>query len=338
MTIRSVLFLSTALWSALPLAALAQSDAQRDAIEARIQRLNSELEDLQRQLESLPEGETAAALQEDDPVREEIAQRRQLERESTRNPLAITTHRSNYLFPLSYTANPNYVAFRDIVLDSGPNDLEVKFQFSAKVNLVEDLFGDNGDLYFAYTQRSWWQAYNTDASSPFRETNYEPEFFIDFDNDWRLFGWTNSLNRVSLNHLSNGRSIPLSRSMNRVYLESIFQRGDWAVAIAPHWRIPESEGDDDNPDIDRYIGYGDVTVARRFNGNHEASLMVRGNPSAGNMGSQVDYSWPLFGNVRGHVQYYYGYGESMVDYDHRNHRLSLGFSLNPLFSGSGMVH
>lgn len=163
-------------------------------------------------------------------MREEIAQRRQLERESTRNPLAITTHRRNYIFPISYNAKPNKPAFANISSDNGPRDVEVKFQFSAKVNLIEDLFGDTGDLYFAFTQRSWWQAYNTDASSPFRETNYEPEVFINFDNAWRAFGWTNVRNRVALNHLSNGRSEPLSRSWNRVYLESMFQRGDWGSA------------------------------------------------------------------------------------------------------------
>lgn len=287
------------------------------------------------QLDTLPEHETSPFLDDEDAVREEIAQRRQLERESTRNPFAITTHRRNYLFPLSYATHPNYTAFRDISTASGPNDLEVKFQFSAKVNLVEDFFGNTGDLYFAYTQRSWWQAYNTESSSPFRETNYEPEVFMEFDNAFRLFGWTNTRNRIAFNHLSNGRSMPLSRSWNRFYLESIFQRGDWAVAVAPHWRVPESKSDDDNPDIDRYMGYGDVTVARRINGDQEATLMMRGNPSAGNLGTQFDYSWPMFGNIRGHVQYYYGYGESMIDYDHRSHRLSLGFSVNPLFTGTG---
>ena len=50
----------------------------------------------------------------------------------------------------------------------------------------------------------------------------------------------------------------------------------------------------------------------------------------------MDYSWPLFGSIRGHVQYYYGYGESLIDYDQRTNRLSLGFSLNPLFSAGSL--
>jgi phospholipase A1/A2 len=337
MTTRYALFAVAVLLGTLTAAEASQHATDRDAIEARIESLSKELETLQQQLETLPEDPSAPAELDPDPIREEVAERRRLELESTRNPFAITTHRRNYLFPISYNTRPNREAFREISFDDGPRDVEVKFQFSAQINLIEDLFGDAGDFYFGYTQRSWWQAYNTDASSPFRETNYEPEFFVNFDTPWRLFGWTNTRNRLALNHHSNGRGGVLSRSWNRVYLESFFQRGDWAVSAAPHWRIPESQSEDDNPDIDRYMGYGDITVAHRFAEDSEASLMVRGNPSAGNMGTQFDYSWPLFGNLRGHVQYYYGYGESLIDYDHINHRLSLGISVNPLFTGGALT-
>jgi len=348
---RSAIFVGATLTLPLPAGGVQAADtpdtepritsaAERIALEARIQALNEELESLKEMLAELPTDEEIEKVEPTAPdlqAAQEATKRRQLERASNRNPFAITAYRRNYLFPASYTTNPNKEAFREISDTHGPNDVEVKFQFSAKVNLAEGLFGDTGDLYFAYTQRSWWQAYNTDASSPFRESNYEPELFMNFDNAWRAMGWTNVRNRLALNHLSNGRSGPLSRSWNRVYVESIFQRGDWAFSLAPHWRIPESKSEDDNPDIERYMGYGDVTLARRL-GDSELSLLWRGNPSAGNMGTQVDYSWPLFnGNIRGHVQYYYGYGESMIDYDHRNHRLSLGFSVNPLFSPSGSM-
>nr|WP_289094858.1 phospholipase A [uncultured Halomonas sp.] len=318
----------------------AQADTQEE-IEARIRALNTELYQLRQQLQQIDSPEEAAQGVPPKQLPEEVAledlsDRRQWEQESSRNPFSITTHRTNYLFPVSYNTNQDANNFREVTDASGPNNNEVKFQFSAKFNLAEDIFGNVGDVYFAYTQRSWWQAYNTDASSPFRETNYEPEVFIDFDSAWSALGWVNTRNRIAFNHQSNGRSDPLSRSWNRVYLESTLQRGDWALTLAPHWRVPESDGDDNNPDIERFVGYGDIRLAKRLQNNHEFAGQLRGNPSTGNYGTQVDYSWPAFNGVRAHVQYYYGYGESMIDYDNRVHRLSLGFSLNPLFSATGL--
>ena len=318
----------------------AQADTQEE-IEARIRALNTELYQLRQHLQQIDSPEEAAQGVPPKQLPEEVAledlsDRRQWEQESSRNPFSITTHRTNYLFPVSYNTNQDANNFREVTDASGPNNNEVKFQFSAKFNLAEDIFGNVGDVYFAYTQRSWWQAYNTDASSPFRETNYEPEVFIDFDSAWSALGWVNTRNRIAFNHQSNGRSDPLSRSWNRVYLESTLQRGDWALTLAPHWRVPESDGDDNNPDIERFVGYGDIRLAKRLQNNHEFAGQLRGNPSTGNYGTQVDYSWPAFNGVRAHVQYYYGYGESMIDYDNRVHRLSLGFSLNPLFSATGL--
>ena len=245
--------------------ASAFAESQQE-IEARIRALNAELYDLHQQLQQVENPEDAAQgvpfeQLPEEAAREDLSERRELEQESSRNPFSITTHRTNYLFPVSYNANQNRESFRNISDDSKIDSVELKFQFSAKVNLAEQVFGNYGDVFFGYTQRSWWQAYNTDASSPFRETNYEPEVFIDFDNAWEALGWVNTRNRIALNHQSNGRSDPLSRSWNRVYLESTFQRGDWAFTLAPHWRIPESTKDDDNPDIERYMGYGDIRQA-----------------------------------------------------------------------------
>ncbi|GAB2794464.1 hypothetical protein GCM10027040_20910 [Halomonas shantousis] len=279
-----------------------------------------------------PMSHVVQADEENDAVATQMEVRRDLERESSRNPLAITTYRRNYLLPWSYNTNPDQRDFRAISSEGDADNAELKFQLSLKINLIEDLLGDNGDLYFAYTQRSWWQAYNSDASSPFRETNYEPEAFVSFDNSWSLLGWTNTLNRIGLIHQSNGRSDPLSRSWNRIYAETVFQRGEWAFSVAPHWRIPESDSDDDNPDLENYIGYGDITVVRAFD-DKEVSLLVRGNPGKGRYGTQLDYSFPLFGKVRGYVQYYHGYGESLIDYDNNNHRLGLGFSINTFLAG-----
>ena len=119
---------------------------------------------------------------------------------------------------------------------------------------------------------------------------------------------------------------------NRVYADLLFQRGEWALSVAPHWRVPESRANDDNPDLENYIGYGDVTLVRAF-GDQEVSMMVRGNPGKHHYGVQLDYSFPLAGKIRGYVQYYDGYGESLIDYDNDVQRLGLGFSLNTFLAG-----
>lgn len=330
-----ILVLLTLVLSAPAQAATTLSDSEREAIEARVQSLETELHELRETLANdatATEADATPEEREAQNVETRAVKRRELERESSRNPLAVTTYRRNYLLPWAYNANPDQDRFRQVSDAASADSAEVKYQLSFKVNLVEDLFDDNGDVYFAYTQRSWWQAYNSEASAPFRETNYEPEAFISFDNRMNVLGWTNTINRIGFAHQSNGRSDPLSRSWNRVYADMVFQRGEWAVSIAPHWRVPESEKDDDNPDIQDYVGYGDITMVRAF-GDQEISLLMRGNPGKDHYGAQLDYSFPLFGKVRGYVQYYHGYGESLIDYDHINRRLGLGFSINTFLAG-----
>lgn len=303
------------------------SASEREAMEARVQQLKRELTQLQSQLDA--DSSSISASQPPASVQE----RHQLERESESNPFAITTHHRNYILPISYNQNPNEEPFKQE--GNGKMDnAEVKFQFSAKFGIAEDLLFDNGDLFFAYTQRSWWQAYNSEESAPFRETNYEPEVFLDFENSYTLWGWTNTNNRIAFNHQSNGRTSEYSRSWNRFILTSTWVHDDWTLVVAPYWRIPEDSEDDDNPDIEHYVGYGDITIAHQLFDDHEASLTMRGNPGDGNYGGQFDYSWPLFGKVRGHIQYYNGYGESLIDYNARTNRLGIGFSLNPLFPSS----
>ncbi|MFC0269678.1 phospholipase A [Kushneria aurantia] len=269
----------------------------------------------------------------EEAVQQQQQQRQALEREAMLNPMAITVYKRNYLMPWTWNMRPNRAAFRNIDSESGMDKSEVKFQFSIKVGLIDNLFGNNGDLYFGYTQRSWWQAYNSDASSPFRETNYEPEVFITFDNTTSLLGWTNTANRIGFVHQSNGRSDPMSRSWNRFYLDSIWQQNDWTLSVAPYWRVPESSEDDDNPDIENYMGYADITLGYQFDNEHEITWLTRGNPAQGHYGNQIDYSFPLYGKVRGFVQYYEGYGESLIDYNHYNRRIGFGFSLNTAFLG-----
>ena len=207
--------------------------------------------------------------------------------------------------------------------------MEGKFQLSLKTKAVENLWGDNGDVWIGYTQSSRWQVYNSEASRPFRETNYEPEASLVFRTNYDLFGLDWRMLGLTINHQSNGRSDPLSRSWNRVMLNLGFEKDNFALMLRPWYRIEEKRADDNNPDIKNYIGRGDLTAFYRYN-EHDFTLMLRHTLKGGddNRGAiQFDWSFPISGRLRGQFQLFDGYGESLIDYNHRATYVGLGVSL-----------
>lgn len=206
---------------------------------------------------------------------------------------------------------------------------EAKLQISLKTKLVEDLFGNNGDLWFGYTQTSRWQVYKAGTSRPFRETNHEPEIIGVWRTDYTIGGWRGRYLSLGLNHQSNGRSLPLSRSWNRVIAGIALEKNEWTLTFRPWWRIPESGAQDDNPDIANYLGRADLQLVRGWN-KQELSVLLRHSLQDGRNGHgamQVDYAFPLTGELRGHLQWFSGYGESMIDYNHRANYYGVGVSL-----------
>ncbi|PLX98835.1 MAG: phospholipase [Desulfuromonas sp.] len=256
-----------------------------------------------------------------------------LEERARDNPFFIAPHRPNYILPVSYNTRPNTTPFTPGTEDF--DHTEMKFQFSMKLQVARDVFHNNGKIYFAYTNLSFWQAYNKDASSPFRETNHEPELFLTVDNDWNFLGLTNRANSIGVVHQSNGRSGALSRSWNRIYGLFMFDRGNFLFALKPWYRIPEEEKSsptdptgDDNPDINKFLGSGELYAFYKWD-RQTFGLMLRNNLRRhDNKGAiQLDWSFPVSSNLKGYVQYFSGYGESLIDYNAAVHRISLGVLL-----------
>ena len=260
----------------------------------------------------------------------------ELSQESKLGTWNIRGYQPVYLMPAYWTSDknerpssPNENNTVEENQDQNLKSMEAKFQLSLKTKAVENLFGDNGDVWLGYTQSSRWQVYNEDESRPFRETNYEPEASLVFRTNYELLGLNWRMLGVTFNHQSNGRSDPLSRSWNRIMLNLGFERDNFALMLRPWYRLEEDAKDDNNPDIKDYVGRGDLTAFYRYN-EHDFSLMLRhslkgGDDSHGAV--QFDWSFPISGKLRGTVQLFDGYGESLIDYNHRATYVGVGVSL-----------
>lgn len=206
---------------------------------------------------------------------------------------------------------------------------ELKLQLSLKTKAWEGILGSSADLWLAYTQVSYWQAFNGSASSPFRVTDYEPEAIVVTPLALRLGPVALRMAGLGLTHQSNGQALPYSRSWNRVEGLLGFEAGGWSVMLRPWWRLRERPDEDDNPDIEDFVGRGELVARRRIAGRNltvtaRHSLRV-GDRSRGSV--RVDLSSPLAGGLNAHLQLFHGWGANLLDYNFRQTMLGVGLSL-----------
>ena len=233
---------------------------------------------------------------------------------------SLYPYKKNYLLPVNYSINE---------IENRSN-FETTFQISVEKPISYNFFGLDESVSAAYTQKSFWQT--SRESSPFRETNYEPEIFVQFpffkDNALKTY-------KISLLHSSNGKDDEESRSWNRLYLEGYFQFANLFVIPKIWYRIPEKKADDDNPNIEDYYGYGDLTFLYAYK-KHTFELLLRNNLhlNSHNKGAaQLNWTFPLqeflsTNNSFGMLQLFSGYGNSLIDYDKEIHKIGLGVAFS----------
>lgn len=251
--------------------------------------------------------------------------------------LTVREHNPMYLMPVWYNSSPNYAPSsptRGAALQERFSDqkrIETKMQVSFKSKIAEDLFKSRADLWFGYTQKSDWQIYNQGRrSAPFRNTDYEPEIFITQPVKSRLpWGGRLRMLGVGFAHQSNGQSRPESRSWNKVYAMAGMEWGKLTVIPRVWMRLFDSSGEDnDNPDLTKYLGYGDVKLQYRLNDKHNFSTTLRYNPKSGYGAVEAAYTFPIKGKLQGVVRGFHGYGESLIDYNHKQSGIGFGLMFN----------
>lgn len=263
-----------------------------------------------------------------------MTERWELDTTAVRGTFLLTPYKPMYVLAAKFTSNineqprsgnesPDYISPIGVDYDN----FELKFQLSFKTKVFQSFLWGQGDLWVAYTQKSYWQIYNTELSRPFREVNYEPELILNFPVRFKILGFKMRMVGAAFNHQSNGKSEPYSRSYNRVIVHTGLERKDWSVYMRAWYRLPDQKGD--NPDITEYLGRGDLNVIYAKNGNifsligaYNMSFNEKAKGSA-----EFSWSYPIKNNLKGYLQITHGYGESLIDYNHLQTTVGIGVSL-----------
>lgn len=252
----------------------------------------------------------------------------ELDEASKRGRYVFRPHRDNYLLVANYSNATNEVPYRAFTpAGIKAKHVELTYQLSFKVKMLEGIADTPIDLWAGYTQQSFWQAYKRKASSPFRETNYQPEVIAVLPVNKEFAGVTLRYVSGGFLHQSNGQSGTLSRSWNRFYGEMGADMGNFGVTARLWKRTDNAKTENDNPDITDFMGHGDVRATYRNKG-HEYSLMFRKNMNTNKGALQAGWAFPVSTNLKGYVQVFSGYGQSLIDYNYSQKSVGVGLLMD----------
>lgn len=206
---------------------------------------------------------------------------------------------------------------------------DVKFQISFQQRLTKSVLPWHSYLYLFYTQKAMWNVF--ERSLPFHDLNFNPGIgasrHIIMKN--RLVGKMT----VMIEHESNGRDGTASRSWNKISLAGEAYISPYLMAHAKFW-IPIIDGQY-NKDILKYSGVSqagfqaismddkwvlDMTLVKRQGWNFNFNTIVQ-------LGYRINHNSNQFIML----QYYNGYGETMLDYNQYHSRLRFGLLIRPKF-------
>lgn len=236
--------------------------------------------------------------------------------------------------------------------------LNARFQFSFKYRVVDPSPGAEEEnqwralvamAHFAYTQTSIWDLES--FSKPFYDSSYKPTIFL-LHPFRRMAGsnWSFSL-QGGMQHESNGKgggAAPVPSSSGLISITNQVRhpfdsRSLNTLYVVPRLRWEDAEGRffegaarlnayfqiDENPDIARYRGYGELNLRGGYVRGLQLAAQLRGRVN-GHGSLELNLTWPtsetpalrhfpLINTLGGYgqIQYFNGYGESLLDYDVR---------------------
>lgn len=206
---------------------------------------------------------------------------------------------------------------------------DVKFQISIAQKLTRSVLPWHTYIFLMYTQKTFWNVF--EKSLPMHDLNFNPGigWSKPFFNKDRYVGKLTLL----LEHESNGRDSIQSRSWNRISIGGSVLIDPWIMVHGKVW-IPIIDGQN-NRDILNYCGIYQTGVEiatpdRKF--IWDITFVKRKGWNL-NFNTIFEFSWRFHkkSNQYFFLQYYNGYGESLLDYNQFHSRLRVGIVIKPKF-------
>lgn len=198
---------------------------------------------------------------------------------------------------------------------------DVKFQLSIRQIVTNSVLPLKTYLFFTYSQLAYWDIFQ--ESLPFRDLNFNPTLGVGkyLVHNNRYIGGI----ALQLEHESNGKDGDASRSWNKISFGSnlYFQRS-WMIQTKL-W-IPIVDGEN-NKDIVKYKGWGFIGANYRYKDCYFGAVLTkRGGWNLNhNLQLSMSYKHSKEANQYLFIEYYNGYGESLLDYNQFRHRIRVGF-------------
>jgi len=236
---------------------------------------------------------------------------------------------------------PSFAMYKDNYFITGiPLDREInkhtanaKFQLSIRQRLTKTILPYNSFLVLTYTQKSFWNIY--DKSSPFTDNNYNPGLALVKPVIYKdMFRGVAS---IALEHESNGKDSLGSRGWNYMVLSGLYFFNINFSVQAKVWAGIFDRGDPGltgagNSDLLNYRGYGLLDFNyRSLDDKIWISAMINPRKRIGDFNTQLEFNFKLNKKANQYlfIQWYRGYGESLLDYKKFNSMIRMGICIKP---------
>ncbi|MCG8416244.1 MAG: phospholipase A [Pseudomonadales bacterium] len=208
--------------------------------------------------------------------------------------------------------------------------LDIRFEFGMKFRMFQNQedFERLSPLHFGYSQKSWWDI--AESSAPFREHNYNPEIFWDFEDSRADKGLLphemgQVVDRIGFEHQSNGLDGLASRSWDRIYAQKSFRFPEQNLSVRlKAWDVVNLGVE--NFDITDYLGNVEAKFTYSPNDSWELSATTLKGHETSKYSYRIDLitTMSYWLNSRFMLSYYDGFGEALISYNEKTRSLRAG--------------